>query len=62
MNTFKPLKNYLVRWWMRRHCAHVYQYGGKSKWKGCPYVLGCWTGGACPPCNHYKPRRGKEKS
>lgn len=56
MNTFKPLKNYLVRWWMRRHCAHVVRYARKSKWKGCPYVLGFWTGG-CPFCSHYKPRK-----
>ena len=60
MNTLKLLKNYLVRWWTRRKCSHVYLYGRKSKWKGCPYVLGCWTGGICPPCTHYKSRTRKE--
>lgn len=60
MNMLKLLKNYLVRCWMRRHCAHVFRYTRKSEWKGCPYVLGCWTGGACPSCGHYKSRRRKE--
>lgn len=53
----KLLKDYIIRWWRRRHCAHLVRYTPKSKYKGCPYVLGFWEGGICPPCNHYKPRK-----